>query len=241
MLLTIKRSNRALLKRTTGQPSLSSALLSISKAKRDAPSLLDYTPTYQGFIRKKATPIVVEVQEEQEEEETPQDSFGEIPDILLPSIDRPLRRKIRLPRKEVAEEAEEEIPPKDIVAELERRKKKKQEEEKAKAKGTASALAPIPKPPLPGSTAPLPMTTSKVPPPSSPSHKRAPSSRRGPKQCSQRWERVVVKQRKRGPLARPRFGARTLSLQRRSRSWPRTASSRPFHCQNSIPRLGPSE
>ncbi|KAG5530568.1 hypothetical protein RHGRI_025504 [Rhododendron griersonianum] len=90
--------NRVLLKRCKDQASLALALLSIPAAERDAPTLLDYTPTYQGFIRQKATPIVV-TEQPVIEEEAPQDSFGEIPDILLPGIDRPLRGELRLPRR----------------------------------------------------------------------------------------------------------------------------------------------
>ncbi|KAI8568943.1 hypothetical protein RHMOL_Rhmol02G0239800 [Rhododendron molle] len=167
--------NRVLLKRCKDQSSLIAVLLSIPEVERDAPALLDYTPTYQGFIRQKATlTIVVEQpkQEEEVEEEAPQDSFGEIPDILLPSVDRPLCEKLRLPRVEETEgEEQKEMPLENIVAELERRKKKKQDEERARAaaKTGPSTTGPIPKPPHP--------TASKVlPPPTSPTGKRPHSS-----------------------------------------------------------------
>ncbi|KAE9455839.1 hypothetical protein C3L33_12256, partial [Rhododendron williamsianum] len=153
------------------------SILSFPEEERDAPSILDYTPTYQGFIRQKETPTVIaekpEQQEEGKVEEVLEDSFGEIPDILLSSLQRPLQGKFRLPREEDTDEEGEEVeemPPKDIIGELERRKKKKQEEAKAKAvaKSGPSAQGLITKTSQPPG--------AKVPPPSSPASKRPQSS-----------------------------------------------------------------
>ncbi|KAG5552788.1 hypothetical protein RHGRI_010776 [Rhododendron griersonianum] len=114
-----------------------------------------------------------EVSEGETVEEVFEDSFGEIPDILLPSLQQPLRGKFKLPREEDTDEEGEEVeemPPKDIIGELERRKKKKQEEEKAKAVGKSgpSAQSPITKTSQP--------TGSKVFPPIAPASKRPHSS-----------------------------------------------------------------
>lgn len=158
------------------QPSLASAILSFPEEERDAPAILDYTPTYQGFIRQKEAPsVVVEHPEQQEEkaEEVLEDSFDEIPDILLPSLQRPLRGKLKLPREQDIDEEGEEVEDmlsKDIIGELERKKKKRKEEEKAKAaaKSGSSVQGLIIK------TSHL--TGSKVPPPASPVGKRPHSS-----------------------------------------------------------------
>ncbi|KAG5544346.1 hypothetical protein RHGRI_016932 [Rhododendron griersonianum] len=75
-------------------------------------------------------------QQEEKVEEVFEDSFGEVPDILLPSIQRPLRGKLRVARAETTDEEgdkEVEMAPRDILADLEQRKKKRKEEEKAKA------------------------------------------------------------------------------------------------------------
>ncbi|KAG5532558.1 hypothetical protein RHGRI_027003 [Rhododendron griersonianum] len=85
--------NRALFKRCKNQPSLEEAILFFPEKERDAPSILKYTPTYQGFIRQKDTKTAETekpTQQEEKLEEVFEDSFGEIPDILLPSIRRPL-------------------------------------------------------------------------------------------------------------------------------------------------------
>lgn len=91
------------------------------------------------FIRQKETPTVVAeetVQKGDKVEIVFEDSFGEVPDILLPSIQRPLRAKLRVARAETTDEEgdeEVEMAPRDILADLEQRKKKRKEEEKAKA------------------------------------------------------------------------------------------------------------
>lgn len=105
------------------------------------------------------------VQQKEKIEEVFEDSFGEIPDILLPSIQRPLRGKLRVVREEDADEEREEVeemPPKDILRELEMRKKKRQEAEKARAAAKSG-----PSVGGPGAKTSRP-TGSKVPPPPSP-------------------------------------------------------------------------
>lgn len=179
------------------------SILSFPEEEGDAPSILDYTPTYQGFIRQKETPTVItekpEQQEEGKVEEVLEDSFGEIPDILLPSLQRPLQGKFRLPREEDTDEEGEEVeemPPKDIIGELERRKKKKQEEAKAKvvAKSGPSAQGLITKTSQPPG--------AKVPPPSSPASKRPQSS------TTQTKDALAKKDKRRWQLARERAPAR---------------------------------
>ncbi|KAG5544011.1 hypothetical protein RHGRI_016684 [Rhododendron griersonianum] len=70
-----------------------------------------------------------------------EDSFGEIPSFLLPSVDRPLRGKVKVAREETTDEEEGEevdMAPRNILADLEKRKKEKEE---AKAK-TSSKTGP---------------------------------------------------------------------------------------------------
>ncbi|KAI8527108.1 hypothetical protein RHMOL_Rhmol12G0050400 [Rhododendron molle] len=124
--------NHALLKRCRNQRSLEAAILFFPVKERDAPAILEYTTTYQGFIRQKETPLVAAeetVQPEEKVEEVFEDSFGEIPEILRSSIQRPLQGKLRVAREEAAdEEGEEEVEmaPRDILVDLEKRKKKRQ-------------------------------------------------------------------------------------------------------------------
>lgn len=88
--------NRALLKGCRNQPSLEKAILCFPEEERDAPTILQYTTTYQGFIRQKEKPVDAT----EKAEEVLEDSFGESPDILLSSIQRPLRGQVRVPREE---------------------------------------------------------------------------------------------------------------------------------------------
>ncbi|KAG5548695.1 hypothetical protein RHGRI_014146 [Rhododendron griersonianum] len=107
--------------------------------ERDTPSILKYTLTYQGFIRqkgKKTTETDKPAQQEEKLEEVFEDFFREIPDFLHPSIQRPLRGKVREAREETTDEEggeEVEMALRNILADLEKRKKDRQEEEKAKA------------------------------------------------------------------------------------------------------------
>ncbi|KAI8542234.1 hypothetical protein RHMOL_Rhmol08G0122600 [Rhododendron molle] len=176
--LDTSKINRALLRRCQNQPSLEVAILFFPEKERDAPAILKYTATYQGFIRQKETPPVATKEtaqcEQQQEQENGkvvfEDSFGEIPDILLPSVHHPLRGKLRVAREESTDkerDEEVEMAPRDILVDLEKRKKKRQEDEKtnaaAKSGPSAGDLA------AKASRA----TGSKVPPLSSPSSKRS--------------------------------------------------------------------
>ncbi|KAG5531993.1 hypothetical protein RHGRI_026569 [Rhododendron griersonianum] len=98
VVVDTSKVNRALLKRCRNQRSLEEAILFFPEKERDAPSILKYTPTYQGFIRQKGTkpadtdkPIQQATtakltQQEEKLEEVVEDSFGEIPEFLRLSI-----------------------------------------------------------------------------------------------------------------------------------------------------------
>ncbi|KAG5528189.1 hypothetical protein RHGRI_028955 [Rhododendron griersonianum] len=148
LLLThTSKVNRALLKRCKNKPSLEEVILFFPEKERDAPSILKYTPTYQGFIRLKGkkpadldkpiqqTKTAKLTRQEEKLEEIVEDSFREVPQFLRSSIKRPLRGKIREAREETIDEEGEEIEmaPRNILADLEKRKKEKLEAEKAKA------------------------------------------------------------------------------------------------------------
>lgn len=47
------------MRRCRDQPSLESAILVFPEGERDALAILEYTSTYQGFIRHKEMPTVV--------------------------------------------------------------------------------------------------------------------------------------------------------------------------------------
>ncbi|KAG5544992.1 hypothetical protein RHGRI_017449 [Rhododendron griersonianum] len=141
--------NRALLQRCRNRPSLEEAILFFPDKEMDAPSILKYTPTYQGFIRQKGKkpadtdkPIQQAKtaklkQQEEKSEEVFEDSFGEILEFLRSSIRYPLRGKIREAIDEKGEEIE--MAPRNILADLEKRKNEKEEAEKAK---TTSKIGP---------------------------------------------------------------------------------------------------
>ncbi|KAG5531346.1 hypothetical protein RHGRI_026088 [Rhododendron griersonianum] len=138
-----------------GKPSLEEVILSFPEKERDAPSILRYKPTYQGFIRQKGkkpadkdkpakkAKVAKQTRQEEKLEEVPEDSFGPLPECLLSSSHRPLRGKIREARDEATDEEGEEIEmsPRNIIADLEERKKKK-DEARAKAKTGSSAGGP---------------------------------------------------------------------------------------------------
>ncbi|KAG5537503.1 hypothetical protein RHGRI_024814 [Rhododendron griersonianum] len=137
------------MKRCKNKPSLEEAILFFPEKERDAPSILKYKPTYQGFIRQKGKkPVETEepiqqaktaelTQQEEKLEEVIEDSFGEIPKFLRLSIQRPLRGKIREAREDTTDKEGEEIEmaPRNILADL--KKRKKEREEAAKAKTTS--------------------------------------------------------------------------------------------------------
>ncbi|KAE9444672.1 hypothetical protein C3L33_23430, partial [Rhododendron williamsianum] len=139
--------NKFFLKLCKGKPSLEEVILSFPEKERDAPSILRYKPTYQGFIRQKGkkpadednpakkAKVVKKTWQEEKLEEVPEDSFGPLPECLLSSSYRPLRGQIREARDEATDEEGEEIEmsPRNIIADLEERKKKK-DEARAKAK-----------------------------------------------------------------------------------------------------------
>ncbi|KAE9445070.1 hypothetical protein C3L33_23035, partial [Rhododendron williamsianum] len=147
--------NKFFLKLCKGKPSLEEVILSFPEKERDAPSILRYKPTYQGFIRQKGkgpadedkpvkkTKVAKQTRREEESEEVPEDSFGPLPECLLPSSHRPLRGQIREARDEATDEEGEkiEMSPRNIIADLEERKRKK-DEAKAKAKAGSSVGEP---------------------------------------------------------------------------------------------------
>ncbi|KAG5557773.1 hypothetical protein RHGRI_007882 [Rhododendron griersonianum] len=147
--------NRALLKQCKNKPSLEEVILYFPEKERDAPSILKYTPTYQGFIRQKSTkpdetdkPIQQAktaklTQQSEKLEEILEDSFGEVLEFLRSSIRRPLPGKIREAREETTNEEGEEIEmaPRNILADLEKRKKEMEEAEKAKTTSKTGPLA----------------------------------------------------------------------------------------------------
>ncbi|KAE9444716.1 hypothetical protein C3L33_23386, partial [Rhododendron williamsianum] len=140
--------NKFFLKLCKNKPSLEEAILFFPKKERDAPSILNYKPTYQGFIRQKGkkpadedkpakkAKVAKQTRREEKPKEVPEDSFGPLPECLLSSSHRPLRGKIREARDEATDEEGEEIEmsPRNIIADLEERKKKKSEA-RAKASG----------------------------------------------------------------------------------------------------------
>ncbi|KAG5550202.1 hypothetical protein RHGRI_015232 [Rhododendron griersonianum] len=138
-----------------GKPSLEEVILSFPEKERDAPSILRYKPTYQGFIRQKGkkpadedkpakkAKVAKQTRQEEKSEEVPEDSFGPLPECLLSSSYRPLRGQIREARDEAIDEEGKEIEmsPRNIIADLEERKKKK-DEARAKAKTGSSPGGP---------------------------------------------------------------------------------------------------
>ncbi|KAG5530807.1 hypothetical protein RHGRI_025697 [Rhododendron griersonianum] len=138
--------NRFFLKLCKNKPSLEKAILFFPEKERDAPTILKYKPTYQGFIRQKGkkpanedkpiqkAKVAKQTQRKEKLEEVLEDSFGLLPECLRSSAHRPLRGKIREARDETTDEEGEEIEmaPRNILADLEKRKKEK-EEAKAKA------------------------------------------------------------------------------------------------------------
>ncbi|KAI8567890.1 hypothetical protein RHMOL_Rhmol02G0156500 [Rhododendron molle] len=127
------------MRRCRNQLILKAAILFFPAREKYALAILEYKATYQGFIKeKKASTVVAEENTEPQQEKAEvvlEDSFGEIPEVLLPSLQHPLRGTLRVPREETTDEEGEEVEmaPRDIMADLERRKKKRLEEEKAKA------------------------------------------------------------------------------------------------------------
>lgn len=123
------------------------ALLTIPMGKRDALTLLNYKPTYGGFIRGKTS-------DEGEKKKALQADLVDLPEELLPITEKPLRRVLRLPTEEEPFPDDENMPPQSMKAvlqeKMERKEREKAELKKSRAIGatgsTPSVKVPYPPP-----------------------------------------------------------------------------------------------
>lgn len=151
---------------------LASALLTIPKEERDAPTLLDYEPTYRSFIRGKEST-------KGEKKKAPQIIPNDLPEELLPSFEKPLRGVLRLPTEEEPFPDDENMPPRSMKVVLQEKLERKEKE-----------AAELKKSGAPGASGSTPSLKGPLPPP----QKRPPIAPTSPKDASvSRKARIIPK------------------------------------------------